>query len=125
MAYSCAYFAGPDDTLEAAQERKLDVICRKLRLNEGERLLDIGCGWGSLPIHAAAQFGVSAVGVTLSEPQAQLAGPASRRPASGTALRSGSRTTARSPTGRSTRSRASACTSTSGAPSWPATRTRS
>ena len=73
MVYSCAYFATPDDTLEAAQERKLDLICRKLQLTEGERLLDIGCGWGSLLIHAASRYGVNGVGVTLSEPQAQLA----------------------------------------------------
>ena len=73
MVYSCAYFAHPDDTLEAAQENKLDLICRKLRLCEGDRLLDIGCGWGALVIHAAARYGVRAVGVTLSEPQAQLA----------------------------------------------------
>ena len=73
MVYSCAYFSSPDDTLEVAQERKLDLICRKLGLREGERLLDIGCGWGSLPIHAAARYGVRVLGVTLSEPQAQLA----------------------------------------------------
>ncbi len=73
MVYSCAYFASPDDTLEEAQERKLDLICRKLRLTEGERLLDIGCGWGSLLIHAAANYGAKGVGVTLSKPQAQLA----------------------------------------------------
>ena len=73
MVYSCAYFAAPDDTLETAQERKLDVICRKLRLAEGDRLLDIGCGWGALVLHAAKRYGVDAVGVTLSEPQAELA----------------------------------------------------
>jgi cyclopropane-fatty-acyl-phospholipid synthase len=73
MVYSCAYFASPEDSLEEAQERKLDVICRKLRLREGERLLDLGCGWGSLVLHAAARYDVRAVGVTLSEPQAELA----------------------------------------------------
>jgi cyclopropane-fatty-acyl-phospholipid synthase len=73
MVYSCAYFASPHDTLERAQERKLDVICRKLRLAAGERLLDVGCGWGSLVVHAARNYGVRAVGVTLSEPQAELA----------------------------------------------------
>ncbi len=73
MVYSCAYFATTADTLAQAQERKLDLICRKLALREGERLLDIGCGWGSLPIHAATHYGVSAVGVTLSEAQARLA----------------------------------------------------
>lgn len=73
MVYSCAYFSSPDDTLEEAQTRKLDVICRKLDLRPGERLLDIGCGWGSLIMHAAANYGVEAVGVTLSEAQAAMA----------------------------------------------------
>ncbi|MBK5232704.1 MAG: class I SAM-dependent methyltransferase [Thermoleophilia bacterium] len=73
MVYSCAYFASEDDTIEEAQTRKLDVICRKLELKPGERLLDIGCGWGSLIIHAAANYGVRGVGVTLSEEQAKLA----------------------------------------------------
>jgi cyclopropane-fatty-acyl-phospholipid synthase len=73
MVYSCAYFASPDEDLEAAQTRKLELICRKLRLQEGERFLDIGCGWGSLVLHAAEHHGVQAVGITLSEEQAQLA----------------------------------------------------
>ncbi|MEV4420861.1 cyclopropane-fatty-acyl-phospholipid synthase family protein [Patulibacter sp. NPDC049589] len=76
MVYSCAYFEGPegeDDDLEAAQARKLDLICRKLRLHEGERLLDVGCGWGSLVIHAARRYGVHAVGITASPAQADLA----------------------------------------------------
>jgi len=73
MVYSCAYFESPEDSLEQAQTRKLDVICRKLRLQPGERMLDIGCGWGSLMIHAAANYGVRVVGVTLSEEQAAYA----------------------------------------------------
>jgi cyclopropane-fatty-acyl-phospholipid synthase len=73
MVYSCAYFDTPEDSLEAAQTRKLDVICRKLRLQPGERMLDIGCGWGSLMTHAAANYGVRVVGVTLSEEQATFA----------------------------------------------------
>jgi cyclopropane-fatty-acyl-phospholipid synthase len=73
MVYSCAYFATPEEDLDAAQERKLDYICRKLRLQGGERLLDIGCGWGGLLIHAARRYGVEALGITLSEPQAELA----------------------------------------------------
>ena len=73
MAYSCAYFASSDEGLDEAQERKLDLVCRKLRLAPGERLLDVGCGWGSLVLHAASRYGVRAVRVTLSEPQAELA----------------------------------------------------
>ncbi len=73
MVYSCAYFATPDEDIDTAQERKLDYICRKLRLRPGERLLDIGCGWGGLVIYAAQHYGVEAYGITLSEPQAELA----------------------------------------------------
>lgn len=73
MVYSCAYFAAPDQDLEAAQENKLDLICRKLRLQPGESFLDIGCGWGGLAIHAACNYRVHALGVTLSDAQAQLA----------------------------------------------------
>ncbi|MEO8910769.1 MAG: cyclopropane-fatty-acyl-phospholipid synthase family protein [Gemmatimonadaceae bacterium] len=73
MIYSCAYFRSPDDSLEAAQQAKLDLICRKLRLKPGERLLDIGCGWGGLIMHAAEHYGVDATGITLSENQAALA----------------------------------------------------
>src|SRR6266851_652241 len=73
MVYSCAYFATPNDDLDTAQEQKLDYICRKLRLRPGERLLDIGCGWGSLAIYAAQHYGVEAYGITLSQPQAGLA----------------------------------------------------
>lgn len=73
MVYSCAYFATPEEDLDSAQERKLDYICKKLRLRPGERLLDIGCGWGGLVMHAAAHYGVQAVGITLSVPQAGVA----------------------------------------------------
>jgi len=73
MVYSCAYFISQDDDLDAAQECKLDYLCRKLRLRPGQRLLDIGCGWGALVIHAAKHFGVRAEGLTLSEPQAEWA----------------------------------------------------
>lgn len=67
--YSCAYFEHPEDTLEAAQRGKLDHICRKLRLQPGERFLDIGCGWGALACWAARHYGVRAHGITLSEQQ--------------------------------------------------------
>jgi cyclopropane-fatty-acyl-phospholipid synthase len=73
MVYSCAYFEIADEELDAAQERKLDYLCRKLRLRPGERLLDIGCGWGGLVIHAAQHYGVEALGITLSQNQAMLA----------------------------------------------------
>src|SRR5205807_2657592 len=73
MIYSCAYFISQDDDLDAAQECKLDYLCCKLRLRPGQRLLDIGCGWGALVIHAAKHFGVRAEGLTLSEPQAEWA----------------------------------------------------
>lgn len=71
LVYSCAYFAPGDDDLERAQRRKLDLVCRKLRLRSGQRLLDIGCGWGSLLIYAAERYGVDATGVTLSQTQAE------------------------------------------------------
>lgn len=73
MVYSCAYFLSPEEDLEGAQENKLDYLCRKLRLQPGQRLLDIGCGWGGLLIYAARQFGVRAEGITLSENQADYA----------------------------------------------------
>jgi cyclopropane-fatty-acyl-phospholipid synthase len=73
MIYSCAYFKSPDDTLATAQAQKLNYICRKLRLRPGERLLDVGCGWGGLIIHAARYYGVQAVGITLSEQQMAFA----------------------------------------------------
>jgi cyclopropane-fatty-acyl-phospholipid synthase len=73
MVYSCAYFRSAEDSLDTAQEAKLDLICRKLRLKPGERLLDIGCGWGGLIMHAAEHYGVDATGITLSENQAALA----------------------------------------------------
>ena len=73
MIYSCAYFATSDDELETAQDAKLDYICRKLRLKPGERLLDIGCGWGGLLIYAAQHYGAEVDGITLSEQQAEVA----------------------------------------------------
>jgi cyclopropane-fatty-acyl-phospholipid synthase len=73
MIYSCAYFPTGDEDLDTAQEAKLEHTCRKLRLKPGERLLDIGCGWGGLIMYAAERFGVQALGITLSRPQADLA----------------------------------------------------
>jgi cyclopropane-fatty-acyl-phospholipid synthase len=73
MTYSCAYWQGGAATLEEAQEAKLELVCKKLALREGERVLDVGCGWGSFVIHAASRHGVRAVGITLAEEQARLA----------------------------------------------------
>lgn len=73
MTYSCAYFLDPNEGLDVAQTRKLDLACRKLELAPGQRLLDVGCGWGSMVIHAARHYGVEATGITLSEEQARLA----------------------------------------------------
>ena len=71
MVYSCAYWTPEADTLEQAQEAKLDLVCRKLGLRPGMRLLDVGCGWGSLLLHAARNYGVTGVGITLSTEQAR------------------------------------------------------
>ncbi len=71
--YSCAYFREGSESLEQAQRDKLDHICTKLRLAPGERLLDIGCGWGSLVVHAAAHYGADATGITLSRNQFESA----------------------------------------------------
>lgn len=73
MLYSCAYFERATDDLETAQLAKVNYLCRKLRLRPGQRLLDIGCGWGGLAVHAAQSFGVRVVGITLSKQQAALA----------------------------------------------------
>ncbi|HEX6236218.1 MAG TPA: cyclopropane-fatty-acyl-phospholipid synthase family protein [Acidimicrobiales bacterium] len=73
LTYSCAVFHSPDDSLEQAQANKHELICRKLGLEPGMRLLDVGCGWGGMVLHAAKHHGVRAVGVTLSTRQAELA----------------------------------------------------
>ncbi|HUV29334.1 MAG TPA: cyclopropane-fatty-acyl-phospholipid synthase family protein [Anaerolineales bacterium] len=73
LVYSCAYFDDPEEDLDSAQLRKLDYICRKLRLKPGHHLLDIGCGWGGLVKYAAENYGVGVKGITLSQPQAELA----------------------------------------------------
>jgi cyclopropane-fatty-acyl-phospholipid synthase len=69
MQYSCGYFGGPDEDVDTAQERKLDYICRKLQLKPGERLIDFGCGWGGLITFAAKNYGVRAVGLSISQQQ--------------------------------------------------------
>src|SRR5918912_1474883 len=73
MAYTCAVFPKADASLEEAQEEKFDLVCRKLGLERGMRLLDVGCGWGGMVLHAVRHHGVRAVGVTISRAQADLA----------------------------------------------------
>jgi len=73
LTYSCAYWDSPDANLDDAQRAKYELICRKLGLRPGMRLLDVGCGWGGMVIHAAEHHGVSAVGVTVSREQQRLA----------------------------------------------------
>jgi cyclopropane-fatty-acyl-phospholipid synthase len=73
MTYSCAIFSRGAESLEEAQRTKLELVCAKLALREGDRVLDVGCGWGSFAIHAAREHGAVVTGITLSEPQAQLA----------------------------------------------------
>ncbi len=73
MNYSCAYFRSPHEDLATAQRNKLELICRKLRLKPGERVLDIGCGWGGFVVYAAKKYGVKVVGITLAQNQARYA----------------------------------------------------
>ena len=71
MAYTCAVYPTPETSLEDAQAEKFDLVCRKLGLRPGMRLLDVGCGWGGMAVHAAANYGVSVLGVTLARQQAE------------------------------------------------------
>ena len=71
MAYTCAVYTSPEATLEQAQEEKFDLVCRKLALEPGMRLLDVGCGWGGMALHAARRYGVQVVAATLSRQQAE------------------------------------------------------
>ena len=73
MTYSCALFSQGATSLEAAQQAKLELVCRKLALQPGARVLDVGCGWGSFAMHAASRHGAHVTGITLSPPQAELA----------------------------------------------------
>jgi cyclopropane-fatty-acyl-phospholipid synthase len=73
MTYSCGVFSNGAQSLEQAQETKLDLVCKKLDLKPGERVLDVGCGWGSFALHAASQYGAHVTGITLSPRQAELA----------------------------------------------------
>jgi cyclopropane fatty-acyl-phospholipid synthase-like methyltransferase len=73
MVYTSAFFEHPGQTLEQAQDNKLNLVCRKLQLRPGERMLDIGCGWGTLVAHAARDYGVDATGVTIAERQTEFA----------------------------------------------------
>jgi cyclopropane-fatty-acyl-phospholipid synthase len=73
MQYTCSYFASPDEDIETSQRRKIDNLCKKLRLQPGDKLLDIGCGWGSLLMHAVRHYGAEGTGVTLAGKQADWA----------------------------------------------------
>jgi cyclopropane-fatty-acyl-phospholipid synthase len=73
MTYSCALFRDGARTLDAAQDSKHALVCRKLDLQPGRRVLDLGCGWGAFALHAAARHGVHVTGITLSPPQAEIA----------------------------------------------------
>jgi cyclopropane-fatty-acyl-phospholipid synthase len=73
MTYSCAYWKGGATTLAEAQDAKREIVCTKLGLRAGERLLDVGCGWGAMAMHAASRHGARAVGISLSQPQVDLA----------------------------------------------------
>jgi len=87
LTYSCAVWHDDTTTLEDAQANKHELICRKLALAPGMRLLDVGCGWGGMLLHAAEHHGVQAVGVTLSRPQAELARKRAAERGLGDALR--------------------------------------
>lgn len=71
MQYTCGYFKTPEDSIDLAQDQKREQLCRKLGLNHGDTLLDIGCGWGGMLIYAARHYGITGVGVTLSKEQAE------------------------------------------------------
>jgi len=80
LQYTCGYFANPDEDINPAQERKLEHVCRKLRLKPGERLIDFGCGWGGLITYAAKFHGVHSVGVTIRSSPASGAPNSSTTP---------------------------------------------
>ena len=102
MTYSCAVWSDDASTLEDAQWAKHELVCVKLGLAPGQRLLDIGSGWGSMVMHAAEEHGARAVGVTISRISTISRPSASRRQASATRSTCGSRTTATSPMARTT-----------------------
>ena len=118
--YSCAYFTSPDESLDQAQRNKLEHICRKLRLQPGERLLDIGCGWGALVCWAARHHGARAHGITLSQQQFEYAQQRIRTEGLQDLVMWSCATTATwQALASSTRCRVSACSSTS---AWPTCR---
>ena len=125
MTYSCALWEDGVETLEDAQRAKLELICAKLELQPDQRMLDIGCGWGSLGLHAAREYNVRVLGITLSplRPSSRTSAPANR--GCRTSRSSGWPTTATSATTSSTRSPRSGWSSTSACPRATSTRGRS
>lgn len=117
MAYSCAYFKEPDNTLAQAQQDKFDHLCRKLRVQAGDYLLDVGCGWGGLARFAAREYGAKVFGITLSKEQLKLGRQRVRRRAWPTRSSCRFSTIATCPrTVASTRWSASACSNMSATP---------
>ena len=113
MVYTCAYFPAPQDTLEAAQIAKMERVCRKLHLAPGDRVLEVGCGWGSLALFMARQYGVSVRAFNISAEQIAFARDRAGAGRTGGGASSSSRTTTETRRARATCSCRSGCSSTS------------
>ena len=121
MAYTCAYFPTPKAALDEAQVAKMDHVCRKLRLRPGQSVVEAGCGWGSLALHMARHYGVRVRAFNISREQIAYARERAKAQGLDRARSSSSRTTTATSPARTTRSRRSACSSTSASrtiPNW-------